>query len=55
MNDGMKEWMLGEWRKVAVPSWRRILAEANEHGPARRAKYAEWMLSDVLEEENRVD
>ncbi len=42
------EWLLREWRHQAIPRWREILQEARAKGQLRRARYAEWMLTDVL-------
>ena len=42
-------WILEEWRRVSIPEWRRILREAEAAGDNRRKKYAQWMLSEVLE------
>ena len=49
-NSSMDDWMFSEWRKVSIPPWRRILAEARERGQEHRAEYAEWMLRDILKE-----
>ena len=40
--------LLEEWRRVSIPEWRRILAESTDRGDDRRAKYARWMLLEVL-------
>ena len=39
---------LSEWRRASIPEWRRILSESIEQGEADREKYARWMLSEVL-------
>lgn len=40
--------ILEEWRRVSIPEWRRILKDAELAGDTPRARYAQWMLSDVL-------
>lgn len=41
-------WLLEEWRRISIPDWRRILKESSETGNISREKYARWMLSEVL-------
>ena len=43
-------WVLEEWRRTALPAWRRILQESIEAGNAHRETYARWMLDEVLED-----
>jgi hypothetical protein len=43
-------WLLEEWRKTSLPSWRRILRESIEQQDRRREEYARWMLREVLED-----
>ena len=46
--DGREPWILGEWRRVSIPDWRRILTDSIEQGDGRREDYARWMLREVL-------
>lgn len=48
VQEGRTFWMLGEWRRVSIPQWRRILAVSIEQGNSYREEYARWMLSTVL-------
>lgn len=43
------QFQMTEWRALAIPTWQRILAEAEAQGDAQRAAYARWMLEVVLE------
>ena len=43
-------WLLEEWRKTAIPTWRRILKESIDSGDTGREKYARWMLTDMLDD-----
>ena len=43
-----KCWVLEQWRRLSIPSWRRILADSEAVGDAARAEYARWMLREVL-------
>jgi hypothetical protein len=47
--DSSTPWILEEWRRISIPEWQRILKEAESAGDTQRAKYARWMLSEVLE------
>ncbi len=42
-------WLLEEWRRTAIPTWRRILKESIESCDIHREEYARWMLNEVLE------
>lgn len=46
--EGFRDWVLKEWRRQAVPRWREVIEEARAQGQLRRARYAEWMLTEVL-------
>jgi hypothetical protein len=48
--DAAKCWTLGEWRRLSVPGWRRILRESIEQKDRDRERYARWMLKEVLED-----
>ena len=41
-------WVLEEWRRCSIPSWRRILRESIAQGDSKREEYALWMLREVL-------
>lgn len=43
-------WLLQEWRKTSLPSWRRILRESIAVNDKRREEYARWMLKEILED-----
>jgi hypothetical protein len=43
---------LEEWRKINIPTWRRILRESQADGDLHRSEYAKWMLEKVLEVEH---
>jgi hypothetical protein len=45
---GFEPWVLREWRRVSIPSWRRILNETILQSDAAREAYARWMLRDIL-------
>ncbi len=47
--DQAGNWMLEEWRRTAIPAWRRILKESIQSGDTKRETYARWMLNEVLE------
>jgi hypothetical protein len=40
--------LMERWRQLAIPCWRRVLAESLAGNDARRADYARWMLRVVL-------
>lgn len=40
--------LLEEWVRISIPEWRRILVESSDKGDGRRAKYARWMLREIL-------
>lgn len=42
--------LAGEWRRLAIPEWRRVLQEAIRRGEKRRQEYARWMLREVLQD-----
>ncbi|MDP2730590.1 MAG: hypothetical protein Q8O55_08900 [Dehalococcoidales bacterium] len=46
----LAEIMHEEWRKSAIPEWRRILDESIEQKNKVRETYARWMLKVVLED-----
>lgn len=46
--DKLHEIMHEEWRRVAIPAWRKVLQEAIRRGEKKREEYARWMLKDVL-------
>ncbi len=46
-----QSWMLEEWRRTAIPAWRRILKESIQIGNAKREEYAHWMLGEVLKDD----
>ncbi|MFA5401369.1 MAG: hypothetical protein WC359_13050 [Dehalococcoidia bacterium] len=39
------------WRSVSIKTWRRILIQALNSGDKQSEEYANWMLKDVLNEE----
>jgi len=43
-------WVLEEWRKTSIPSWRGILSESIEKRDKKREVYARWMLREMLED-----
>ena len=45
----LNPWLLEEWRRTAIPAWRRILQESIQSGDNKREVYARWMLNEVLE------
>ena len=47
-DEGLEPWMLWEWRRASIPTWRDILQESIERADARRVEYARWMLREVL-------
>jgi hypothetical protein len=47
-NDGLEPWILWEWRRGSIPSWRYILTKCIHSGDLRRAEYARWMLREIL-------
>lgn len=49
--DRLDCWMLEEWRRGSIPSWRRILQEAIDSKDKNREEYARWMLREVLQDE----
>ncbi|MFC1865094.1 hypothetical protein ACFLYB_00025 [Chloroflexota bacterium] len=42
--------VLDEWRKVAIPDWRRVLRESISRKDISREQYARWMLREVLKD-----
>lgn len=42
--------VLDEWRRSAIPAWRRILAESISQGDTKREEYARKMLQEVLKD-----
>ena len=50
LGENTKCWVLEEWRRVSIPSWRKILMESIVAGDLSREHYARWMLSDILED-----
>jgi hypothetical protein len=42
------------WRKLSIPTWRRILKESMEAGDKKRADYARMILKDILEAPEEV-
>ncbi len=40
---------LEEWRRINIPTWRRILKESQQTNDKGREEYARWMLVKVLE------
>lgn len=46
--EAFRDWVLKEWRRQAIPRWREVLEEARAAGHEWRARYAEWMLTEVL-------
>ena len=47
--------LLGEWRRVSIPQWQRILQESVQQGNSRREEYARWMLEEVLLDPDYVE
>lgn len=45
---------LDAWLAHARRAWERIHAESLASGDVYRARYAEWMIREVLSEEERV-
>ena len=43
-------WVLEEWRRTSIPSWREVLVESIEKHDKKREEYARWMLREVLED-----
>ena len=41
-------WILEEWRREAIPQWRRVFEEAQATGHIQRADYAKWILQEIL-------
>jgi len=50
-DDQIVPWMLEEWRRIAIPAWRRILKDSIHSGDAKHEEYAYWMLREVLEDD----
>ena len=46
--EGLEPWMLWEWRRGSIPSWRDILETSIRGNDLRRAEYARWMLREIL-------
>jgi hypothetical protein len=49
-----KQWILEEWRRLSIPEWRRILKESIGTGNISREKYARWMLSEILKDDEYI-
>lgn len=43
------EYQMEQWRTVSIPVWQEVLRQSLNQNDARRAKYAFWMLQEVLE------
>ena len=43
-------WVLEEWRRTSIPSWRNILIEIIEKHDDKREEYARWMLREMLDD-----
>lgn len=43
-------WVLEEWRRISIPSWRKILSQSIQEHDQNREEYARWMLREILED-----
>lgn len=50
INNQAECWMLEEWRKTSLPSWRRVLKVSIDAGNSNREAYARYMLREVLDD-----
>ena len=48
--EDFRAWSQREWKTVNRPEWHDIMVKALETGDDRRAKFAWWMLTEVLQD-----